>query len=406
MRSWRAAGALTTKPGGALTRRAGLRPRATREVTIRRCVVGAVRPREPRIRPLTLHGAHADDHLVQAVVRVELLGLQVGRREAVQKPRCRQHVPVRARRRRSRRRTPPRRAAGGASRVVPPLAVLLVLRRRDPRDPGDRREEHAAGREDPVQRRERGANVVDELERLRDDRAVERVARDLRGVGEVADDRRFRVAFRRHEDVALLDPVTEPVRVVGRGDLEDACRGCPPHAPPRKRVHVDAVDRRAPLEAPVRVDRRRTPECAEVDGPAPPPVDVGGAERTQAVSRRSGHESSPALQGRDHSAPWSRPTPASASSSSRRTWTTACSPSARRWRRGPGAARGSSSSPSSRATPARGSRGRVGRARRLRHGRRGVAWAAGRGQSCVRAVRRDARPARLRVPGLRAARDR
>ena len=64
---------------------------------------------------------------------------------------------------------------GGAARVVPPLAELLVLERRDLRDARHGREEYAAGREDAVQRRERRAHVVDELERLRDDRAVEGV---------------------------------------------------------------------------------------------------------------------------------------------------------------------------------------------------------------------------------------
>ena len=52
-----------------------------------------------------------------------------------------------------------------------------------------------------MERGERRAHVVDELERLRHDRAVERVVRDVRRVGEVADDRRLGVALLRHQDV-------------------------------------------------------------------------------------------------------------------------------------------------------------------------------------------------------------
>ena len=103
----------------------------------------------------------------------ELLRLEVGRGEPVEEARGRQDVAVRldldvagAERL---LREPERRPAG----EVPPLAVLRVLGRRDLRDPGDRGEEDPAGRENPVQRRERRADVVDELERLRDDRAVE-----------------------------------------------------------------------------------------------------------------------------------------------------------------------------------------------------------------------------------------
>ena len=73
-----------------------------------------------------------------------------------------------------------------------------------------------------MQRRERGADVVDELEGLRDDRAVEGVVRDLGRVREVADDRRLRVSLLRHQDVDPLDALSEPGYVIRRGDLEDA----------------------------------------------------------------------------------------------------------------------------------------------------------------------------------------
>ena len=65
-----------------------------------------------------------------------------------------------------------------------------------------------------------GPDVVNELERLRDDRAVECVVRDLRGVGEVTDDRRLQlpsVAMR----MSTCSTPRPNLVVVGRRDLED-----------------------------------------------------------------------------------------------------------------------------------------------------------------------------------------
>ncbi len=128
--------------------------------------------------------------------------------------------------------------------------------------------------------RESRAHVVDELQRLRDDRTVEGVVGDLRSIGEVGDDRRLRVSLRRHEDVHLLDTPPEAGRVVGRGDLE--------HAPANvggvgsdEALDVHAIDRRPALEAPVGVDRRDAPEVTEVERPAPSPVHVRAPKRPQ-----------------------------------------------------------------------------------------------------------------------------
>ena len=155
-------------------------------------------------------------------------------------------------------------------------------------------------------------------------------SRDLRRVGEVADDRRLGIALGRHEDVDPLDVPSEPGRVVRRRDLED------PPADVRgvradEALDVDAVDRRSALEAPVRVDRRHASQVAELRrtrAGASRRRPAGGAQPATDARR---NESSPAGQGRDHRPSW-RPT--SPSSSSRRTRTTACSRSARRWRVG------------------------------------------------------------------------
>ena len=125
---------------------------------------------------------------------------------------------------------------------------------------------------------------------------------------------------------------------------------------PDELLDVDAVDRRAPLEPPVRVDRRRAAEVAEGRRATAAPVDVGGAERPEPrpdePAGRSGARSAGDLrQGRDHRASWSplsRPRRRRVASWwSRPTSTTACSRSERRSPRGAGQERRSSSSPCS-----------------------------------------------------------
>ena len=108
-------------------------------------------------------------------MRGELGRRQIRRGEPVEESRRAQDVAVRARldvARPERLLGEPPRGAGGE---MPPLAVLVVLGRRDLRQPGHGGEQHPAGREDALERRERGADVVDELQRLGDDRAVEGV---------------------------------------------------------------------------------------------------------------------------------------------------------------------------------------------------------------------------------------
>ncbi len=119
---------------------------------------------------------------------------------------------------------------------------------------------------------------------------------------EVADDRRLRVSLRRHEDVDLLDAASEPRRVVRRRDLEHAAADVG-RVRADEALDVDAVDRRAALEAPVGVDRRRPAQVTEIRRAAPAPVDdaPAGAGPKPAADAR-GNESSPAGQGRDHRA--------------------------------------------------------------------------------------------------------
>ena len=199
--------------------------------------------------------------------------------------------------------------------------------------PGHGREQHAAGREDAVQRRERGAHVVDELQRLRDDRAVEAcrpgcAARPSRSPTIVACG--FPSVAMRMSTRSTL--ASEPRRVVGRRDLEHAAADVG-RVRADEPLDVHAVDRRSALEAPVRVDRRDAPEVAELRRPASGASRRRLPQRTKPATGARGNESSPAGQGRDHRPSCDR-SAKPRSSSSRRTPTTACSRSARRWRAG------------------------------------------------------------------------
>ncbi len=147
-----------------------------------------------------------------------------------------------------------------------------------------------------MQRRERGADVVDELQRLGDDRAVEGVGRDVRRVREVADDRRLRVPLLRHQDVDLLDAGSVASRVVRSRDLEDVAANVR-LVSSDEALDVDAVDRRAALEAPVRVDGRDAPQVAEIERASLSPVDERAPDRPEAPAYARGYESSPAGQG-------------------------------------------------------------------------------------------------------------
>ena len=302
---------------------------------------------------------------------------------------------------------PARRARG----VVPPLAELLVLGRRDLRDPRHGGEEHAAGSEDPVERRERGAHVVDELERLGHDRAVERVARDVRRVGEVADDRRLR-------DCPPSPSGCRPARRRGRSG---SCspgrrsrargRGCPPHASrrtARRRRGRSACRARSPSSG--RSASRGGGRRASAD--AAPPVDVG---------RRSGRRRRSRLRD-ERPQVRSVASPAKAAIIGRRGAlrpgdpatvvvvsphsTTACSRSARRWRAWARAGSGVelltvlALDPESDAPT-----GGWDRRARLRDRGRGGARAPRGGPPRVRDPRRDAGLAPVRERRLRAPRD-
>ena len=130
--------------------------------------------------------------------------------------------------------------------------------------------------------RERGAHVVDELQRLRHDRAVERIrpgsaAASVRSATIVASglpSSAMRMSTARHAvtRTGACSPVPRS-RARGRG-----CRRvCADEA-----LDVDAIDRRPALEAPVRVDGRDPAKITEVERPA-----IGASRRRRRRRGRS-----------------------------------------------------------------------------------------------------------------------
>src|SRR4029078_8335040 len=144
---------------------------------------------------------------------------------------------------------------------------------------------------------------------------------------------------------AALAAAPEPRRVVRRRDLEHAAADVG-GVRADELLDVDAVDRRAALEAPVRVDRRHTTQVSERRRASAPPRDVPGAHGAEPRADDLRDEAAAVHgtivgQGRDHTASWPRPSQSrsagSGSSSSPRTWTTAGCTSQRTWRAGGGA---------------------------------------------------------------------
>ena len=129
--------------------------------------------------------------------------------------------------------------------------------------PGEK--ERAAGREDPSELGYGGADVVDHLQRLRADDAVETVRSNFVGVREVGHDRHVRIRGHEIEDVAAghalaaerprIPRVAElehpSVDVVGMGGKEP--------------LDVVAVDGRSALEPEVRAHRLEPAEAAEAN---------------------------------------------------------------------------------------------------------------------------------------------
>src|SRR5688500_11135656 len=108
----------------------------------------------------------------------------------------------------------------------------------------------------------RRSHVVDVLEGLRQDDAIEAARRKRVRIGEIGDEAGLGVLWIDVEDIGFLDAMTKPARVIRIQHLED------PTANGRsfvfeKAFDVIAVDRSAAITAPIVTERRRSTERAE-----------------------------------------------------------------------------------------------------------------------------------------------
>ena len=127
--------------------------------------------------------------------------------------------------------------------------------------------------------REGRTDVVRGLRGPVHDHAVERLAREVRRVREIAHHRRLGRPVLCREDLDTLDVRAVPRPLVRCRDLEDAptdVRGMRAD----EALHVDAVDRCAPPITEARIDRGRSPEHAEVERSIAAPVEVDAQDRT------------------------------------------------------------------------------------------------------------------------------
>ena len=153
----------------------------------------------------------------------------------------------------------------------------------DPAHCGERREKHPSWPQDAVCLAHRGRNLVDELQRLCEDEAIEPFGLEVGSIREIGHDGGVRVRAVEVEDVDARHPRAEAPKVAVAADLE----ACPADVPPvliEERLDVIAVDRQPAVEAPVPTDRGRAPETPKPDWTAQP----ASAELHRAtISRRS-----------------------------------------------------------------------------------------------------------------------
>jgi hypothetical protein len=177
-----------------------------------------------------------------------------------------------------------------ACRRRQPPVLEPELQAVDATDDGDRAEQRAARLEDSMSMSDGCLQVVDVLERLREDEAVEAARRHGVGGSEIADDRRVRVATINVEDVAPVDGGSETYGVVAVHHFEDtaANRGA---LGGEELLDVVAVDRYAAVASVVVAEGfgpADRPEPGRVPHPLqsfPPTKRIG--RRTELPGRRA-----------------------------------------------------------------------------------------------------------------------
>ena len=159
------------------------------------------------------------------------------------------------------------------------------------RDPGDARrrdEPHPARNENAMCRSQRGPNVIDERQQLRDEHAVERLVGDVGRVDDVGDERRPRVVLLDVEDVGLAHCGTELADVLVAGDLEHAALNVG-RVSSHELFHVVAVDRSAAALS--RVPKGVVCRQSEIPGLPPRRSSSLGSDAVHPFRTRSGTRS-------------------------------------------------------------------------------------------------------------------
>lgn len=164
-------------------------------------------------------------------------------------------------------------------RPHPALAPLAAI---DGRHPGDGREQQSAGPERLAQLAYCRRHVVNQVQRLGDDRAIESLFWQHPRLADVTNYRRARLVPQM-EHVLALDPPTEPPRIKVFADFQHTA----PNAVlvrAQELLDIITVDRGSPIEAECRADRLGSSKVAEVHGANARPAQ-GALDRTQQAKR-------------------------------------------------------------------------------------------------------------------------
>ena len=123
-------------------------------------------------------------------------------------------------------------------------------------------EQHAAGSQDTMRVLDRGAGIVDQLERLGQHKAVECIRGYRVGSAQVRADRRSGIRGVDVHDVTMLDRRAIDIRIGALLDFEHPTANV---ASMRREKSLDvvAIDGNAAIESPVRAVRRDAPDVAE-----------------------------------------------------------------------------------------------------------------------------------------------
>jgi len=126
-------------------------------------------------------------------------------------------------------------------------------------------EEHASRPQDAVSVSDRGSNVVDQLERLCDEEAVEEIGGYLISGAEIGKDRDSRIGRVDVHDITALDGRTVAVSISTLFDLQDATADVTSMLE-EKSLDVITVDWSAAVEPPVIADGPGASDSAEAGG--------------------------------------------------------------------------------------------------------------------------------------------